>query len=312
MKFERLKSAFIEEAHRLGFVAVGVSQAVQLQTEARHLEEWLRQERHAGMGYMENHFDKRIDPRKLVEGAKTVISLLFPYDQALQHPAHPQIGKISRYAWGEDYHEVLKEKLYELFYWLDEACNGVNGRVFVDSAPVMDKVWAQKSGLGWMGKNGNLLNRKAGSFFFICEIISDLDFLPDAPTSDHCGSCTRCIDACPTQAIYQPQVVDANKCISYWTIEHKGEIPRAIGQQFENWIFGCDVCQEVCPWNKFSVISTEPRFRAREGITDTTLSEWLSIDIETFRQQFRKNPVKRAKFEGFIRNVANALQNQGE
>ena len=306
---QKLKEAFIAEAHRLGFFAVGVSKAVQLQQEARHLEQWLQEGRNAGMGYMENHFDKRIDPRKLVEGATTVISLLHSYLQPQKHDLNPQIGKISRYAWGDDYHEVLKEKLAELYFWLDHECKGISGRVFVDSAPVMDKVWATKSGLGWIGKNGNLLNRKAGSFFFIAELIVDVQLPEDAPTTDHCGTCTRCLEACPTQAIYAPKIVDANKCISYWTIEHKGGIPRAVGKDFENWIFGCDVCQDVCPWNKFGQLTTESRFLPRESIENTLLAQWVALDIEEFRQKFRKNPVKRAKFEGFIRNVENARRN---
>jgi len=307
---ERIARALKAEARRLGFDACGIAEAKRLDDDARRLEQWLTEGRHATMGWMENHFEKRVDPRRLVAGAQTVVSLLHTYYQPIDHPDDPRIGKISRYAWGDDYHGVLKEKLYALYHWLDERVGGISGRVFVDSAPVLDKVWAQKSGLGWMGKHTNLLNRQMGSFFFIAELIVDVPLPPDDPTSDYCGSCTRCIDACPTDAIYRPYAVDANRCISYWTIEHRGDdVPEGLKPDFENWIFGCDICQDVCPWNKFKRATDEPRFMPREGVTDTELREWIELDLEAFRKRFAKSPVKRAKYEGFLRNVRVALEN---
>ena len=296
------------EARRLGFAACGVAEATRLDDEARRLEEWLTNGHHASMGWMANHFEKRVDPRHLVDGARSVVSILenyyYPSDE------QPEAGKISRYARGDDYHIVMKEKLYALYNWLDERVGGISGRAFVDSAPVLDKAWAQRSGLGWIGKHSNLLNRSMGSFFFIGEIIVDVPLSYDSPVGDYCGTCTRCIDACPTDAIYRPYAVDANRCISYWTIEHRGDdIPESLGREFGSWIFGCDICQEVCPWNKFKQPSTEARYRPRQGSTETSLEEWQEIDLDEFRRRFAKSPVKRAKYEGFMRNVRVALQN---
>ncbi len=310
---EHLAHALKAEARRLGFEACGIARATRLDDEARRLEQWLAEGRHASMQWMENHFEKRVDPRRLVEGAQTVVSLLHTYYQPVDPPDDPQIGKISRYAWGDDYHDVLKEKLYALYHWLDEEAGGISGRVFVDSAPVLDKVWAQRSGLGWMGKHTNLINQQIGSFFFIAEMIVDVPLPADGPATDHCGSCTRCIDACPTDAIYQPYAVDANRCISYWTIEHRGpEIPDDPGAQFGSWIFGCDICQDVCPWNKFKRPSPEDRFQPRPSVADTSLRDWLELDLDAFRERFRKTPVKRAKYEGFMRNVERAVANVGK
>ncbi len=306
---QRLAGALKQEARRLGFDACGISRAGQLDDEARRLEQWLQHGRHGTMGWMADHFDKRIDPRRLVEGAQTVVSVLHNYYQPVAHSGRPEVGKISRYAWGDDYHEVMKEKLVELYAWLDTEAGGIAGRAFVDSAPVMDKAWARRSGLGWIGKHSNLINRSLGSFFFIGELIVDIPLEPDGPVPDHCGSCSRCIDACPTDAIYQPYTVDANRCIAYLTIEHRADdISPALQGQFDNWIFGCDICQDVCPWNKFKRPSNEPRYAPRDGIVDTTLQEWQELDLESFRTLFKKNPVKRAKFEGFIRNVRMAMQ----
>ncbi|MFW5972575.1 MAG: tRNA epoxyqueuosine(34) reductase QueG, partial [Bacteroidota bacterium] len=233
------------------------------------------------------------------------------YYQPLERPDHPDIARISRYAWGEDYHTIMKERLFELFHWLDEQTGGISGRVFVDSAPVMDKVWAQRSGLGWIGKNSNLLNRKMGSFFFIGELIVDAELAPDEATLDYCGSCTRCIDACPTDAIYQPYVVDANRCISYQTIENRSDsIPESLHPALENWIFGCDICQDVCPWNKFKRVTREDRYLPREGMVTSTLSDYEEMDLDEYRERFRHTPVKRAKFEGIKRNVAAARSGQ--
>ena len=308
---QQLAREIKQEATRLGFDACGVSKAERLDDEARRLEQWLLDGRQASMGWMERNFEKRIDPRELVEGAKSVVSVLHNYYQPVEHGEAPDVGKISRYAWGDDYHDVMKEKLYRLYNWLDEHTGGIGGRVFVDSAPVLDKAWAQRSGLGWMGKHSNLISRELGSYFFIGEMIIDVPLAPDGPLPDYCGSCTRCIDACPTDAIYQPYAVDANRCISYLTIEHRGDsLPEPLKPQVGNWIFGCDICQDVCPWNKFKRPTSEPRYLPRPGVTDTELREWVELDLEAFRKRFRKNPVKRAKFEGFARNVRVALKNR--
>ncbi len=307
---QRLAQALKAEARRLGFDACGISKAEPLDEEARRLEAWLKAGFHGTMYWMERHFDKRIDPTKLVEGARSVISVLHNYYQPVPHASSPETGKISRYAWGDDYHEVLKEKLYQLFAWLEAQVGEVHGRAFVDSAPVMDKAWARRSGLGWIGKNTNLINRRMGSFFFIGELIVDVPLPPDGPIPDYCGSCTRCIDACPTGALVQPYVLDARRCISYLTIEHRDDdIPAELQARMGNWIFGCDICQEVCPWNKFKYATNEPRFLPRPGLPDTPLEQWEELDLEAFRQKFRKSAVKRAKFEGFKRNVRIALQN---
>ena len=305
---EALTRELKAEARRLGFAACGVAEATRLDEEARRLEEWLTNGRHASMAWMANHFEKRVDPRRLVEGARSVVSVLENYHYPAEE--HAGAGKISKYARGDDYHHVMKEKLFALFNWLDERVGGISGRAFVDSAPVLDKVWAQRSGLGWIGKHSNLLNRSMGSFFFIGEIIIDVPLSYDSPIGDYCGTCTRCIDACPTDAIYRPYAVDANRCISYWTIEHRGDdIPENLGREFGSWIFGCDICQDVCPWNKFKQPSSETRYQPRQRVTDTPLEEWQELDLDEFRRRFAKSPVKRAKYEGFLRNVGVALQN---
>ncbi len=307
---KRLSDALKQEARRLGFDACGISQAGLLDEEAPRLERWLDEGRQGTMGWMADHFDKRIDPRKLVDGAQSVVSVMHNYYHPVSHPSRDGVGKISRYAWGDDYHEVMKAKLFELYAWLDTEVKGVDGRAFVDSAPVMDKAWARRGGLGWMGKHTNLINRSLGSFFFLGELIVDVALAPDGPVPDHCGSCTRCIDACPTDAIYQPFAVDANRCIAYLTIEHRADdIAPALQGQLTNWIFGCDICQDVCPWNKFKQPTAEPRYAPRDGVVDTELRDWVELDIESFRKRFRNSPVKRTKFEGFIRNVRMAMGN---
>lgn len=307
---ERLAQRIKAKAKALGFDACGISKAEALDEEAIRLEQWLHAGNQGTMAWMERNFEKRVDPRKLVDGAQSVVSVLHNYYQPTAHAEGKHIGKISRYAWGDDYHDVLKQKLFHLYNWLDEEIGGISGRAFVDSAPVMDKAWAQRSGLGWIGKHSNLINRNLGSFFFIGELIIDVPLSTDGPIPDYCGRCTRCIDACPTDAIYQPYVVDANRCISYLTIEHRtDDIPLSIQPGMGNWIFGCDICQDVCPWNKFKQPTQELRFLPRPGMTDTELREWVEIDLEAFRKQFRKNPVKRTKFEGFKRNVQIALAN---
>ena len=302
---KRLKA----EAARLGFEACGIAKAEQLDEEARQLEQWLMHGRQATMQYMSRHFDKRIDPRKLVPGARSVISVVCSYWQSEPEQNVADLGKISRYAWGDDYHQVLKEKLYALYHWMEATIGEISGRAFVDSAPVMDKAWAQRSGLGWIGKHTNLISRDLGSWFFIGELIVDVPLTTDSPVEDHCGSCTRCIDACPTDAIYRPYAVDSNRCISYWTIEHRGDtIPTEIAQDLEGWIFGCDICQDVCPWNKFSKPTQEARFLPRSGVTDTPLKEWEEMDLKAYRRRFKGSAVKRAGYDGFKRNVKAALR----
>jgi epoxyqueuosine reductase len=292
------------KAAELGFDFCGISTATFLEEEAPRLEHWLNQHRHGQMHYMANHFDKRLDPRKLVEGAKSVISVLLNYYPEQRLPEGKNDLKLSKYAYGTDYHFVLKDKMKELVAQLQEEIGEINGRIFVDSAPVMDKVWAAKSGLGWVGKHSNLLNREMGSFFFIGEIICDLDLWPDGPVRDYCGTCTRCVDACPTDAIVEPYVVDGSRCISYFTIELKEAIPAEVKGTFENWIFGCDICQDVCPWNRFSKPHQTPEFNLHPELAEFTNRDWEEITQEVFQEIFRRSAVKRTKLEGIQRNVA--------
>ena len=282
-------------------MSCGISKAGFLEQEAPRLEAWLNQNRHGQMQYMENHFDKRLDPTKLVEGSKSVISLLLNYyPQQLQTEGS---YKISKYAYGTDYHFVIKDKLKELLHCIQETVGDVHGRAFVDSAPVLDKAWAAKSGLGWIGKHSNLLSKQAGSFYFIAELIVDLDLDYDTPVTDHCGSCTACIDACPTQAIVEPYKVDGSKCISYFTIELKNEIPSSVSGQFDDWMFGCDVCQDVCPWNRFSKAHKEPLFDPNPQVLSNSKKDWEEVTKEVFSEIFKKSPLKRTKFEGLRRNI---------
>lgn len=295
------KSQLIKlKSQSLGFSFCGISRAEFLEKEAPRLENWLKNNMHGQMAYMANHFDKRLDPRLLVDNAKSVISLLYNYfpEQKIESNI-----KISKYAYGQDYHNVIKSKLKQLLHELKEAFGDVNGRAFVDSAPVMDKVWAQKSGLGWIGKNSNLINKKSGSFYFIAELIIDLDLAYDDPIKDYCGTCTRCIDECPTDAIISPYVVDGSKCISYYTIELKEAIPNEVKGKFENWAFGCDICQDVCPWNRFSIAHQEPAFSPSEEFLNLSKSDWQDISKEVFDKVFLQSPIKRTKFEGFKRNL---------
>lgn len=257
---------------------------------------------HGQMSYMENHFDKRLDPTKLVDGAKSVISLLLNYYP--EQTQNPESYKISKYAYGRDYHFVIKEKLRELLHSIHTEIGEVDGRAFVDSAPVLDKAWAAKSGLGWIGKNSNLLTQKTGSFYFIAELIIDLELEYDHPVTDHCGTCTACLDACPTQAIVAPYVVDGSKCISYFTIELKDNLPHEMKGKFDDWMFGCDVCQDVCPWNRFSKPHREPLFDARPELLSMSKKDWDEITEETFRRVFKDSPVKRTKFDGLKRNIS--------
>lgn len=295
-------SKFIKsEAKRLGFLSCGISKAGFLEDEAPRLEKWLNNNHHGQMAYMENYFDKRLDPTLLVDDAKSVVSLLLNY-----YPEETQSQdsfKISKYAYGQDYHFVIKERLKEFLHAIQENIGDVSGRAFVDSAPVLDRAWAAKSGLGWIGKSGNLLTQKVGSFYFIAELILDLDLEYDHATTDHCGSCTACIDACPTQAIVAPHVVDGSKCISYYTIELKENIPHEMKGKFDEWMFGCDTCQDVCPWNRFSKPHSEPLFNPNPELLSFSKKDWIEITEETFRAVFKNSPIKRTKFDGLKRNV---------
>ncbi|MBK0379184.1 tRNA epoxyqueuosine(34) reductase QueG [Mucilaginibacter segetis] len=291
------------EAEKLGFMFCGIAKAEFLEDEAPKLESWLSKGMHGEMHYMENHFDKRLDPRLLVDGAKSVISLgLNYYNNNIQIDITSP--KISKYAYGVDYHSVIKDKLKQLLNTINTEIGEVNGRAFVDSAPVLDKAWAKKAGLGWIGKNANLISKKTGSFFFLAELIIDLELEYDIkPTADHCGSCTRCIDACPTDAIVGPYVVDGSRCISYLTIELKNEIPNEFKGKMDNWMFGCDICQDVCPWNRFSVLNSEPAFIPPPELSQFNKSDWDEITSETFKKVFKNSAVKRTRFEGLKRNI---------
>lgn len=299
------KNTFLikQESRRLGFDFCGISKAEFLDEEAPRLEKWLSDNMHGKMAYMENHFDKRLDPRKLLPGAKSVISLALNY---WPHPRPLSNGgevKISKYAWGKDYHLVIKEKLNVLLDFIRKNIGEVNARGFVDSAPVMDKVWAKKSGLGWIGKNSNLITKSNGSFFFLAELIVDLELDSDGEIPDYCGTCTRCIDACPTNAISEPYVVDGSKCISYFTIELKENIPDEMRGKFENWMFGCDICQDVCPWNSFSIPHNEPQFSPRHEVTNFTKKDWEEISEEDFNTIFSDSPLMRPQYKGIKRNI---------
>ncbi len=292
-----------------GFDFCGISKAEKLQDEARQLESWLNQDLHGKMAYMANHFDMRVDPRLLVPGAKSIISLAFNYFPENQATNNGEDSlKISRYAQGEDYHKVLRRKLQNLVVGIQSALGHIDGRVFVDSAPVLEKVWAKRSGIGWVGKHTNLISKEQGSYFFLAEIISDLELEPDGPIKDYCGTCTKCIDACPTDAIFEPYKLDASKCISYLTVELKEAIPTAFEGKMENWIFGCDICQEVCPWNRFSKPHQVPEFLPKPEMETMKQTDWLELTEEVFNSVFEKSAVKRTKFEGLKRNVAFALQ----
>ena len=289
------------EAKRLGFLSCGISKAAVLEEEAPRLEKWLKNNMNGEMGYMENHFDKRLDPTVLVPGSKSVISLLLNYYPS--QTQNPDSYKISKYAYGTDYHFIIKDKLKELMHFISEEIGEVNGRAFVDSAPVLDKAWAAKSGLGWIGKHSNLLTKQSGSFYFIAELIVDLDLEYDNPVTDHCGTCTACIDACPTNAIVADRVVDGSKCISYFTIELKNEIPISEKGKFQDWMFGCDICQDVCPWNRFSKPHNEPLFNPHPELLSMTKKDWDEITEDVFREIFKKSAVKRTKYTGLTRNI---------
>ena len=294
-EFIKLKSK------ELGFMSCGISKSGFLSDEAERFESWLKNNYHGKMSYMERNFDKRLDTSKLVEGSKSVISLLYNYFPKTKK--NPKSFKISKYAYGKDYHVVLKNKLKQFLNIMKDKFGSFQGRVFVDSAPILERAWAKKSGLGWIGKNTNLINKQSGSFFFLAEIIVDLELNYDNTTTDHCGSCTACIDACPTNAIYEPYKLDASKCISYYTIELKESFSSNLSSDFKDWIFGCDICQDVCPWNRFSKASDEVLFETIPEISNFNKADWIDLTEETFKIVFKESPIKRSKFKGLKRNI---------
>jgi epoxyqueuosine reductase len=298
-KYTKLIKAY---AKNLGFISCGISKADFLEEEAPRLEQWLNQNHQGKMSYMNNHFDKRLDPRILVPGAKSVVSLLLNY-YTNETQEDPEAPKISKYAFGRDYHSVIKEKLKAFMKYIHSEIGEVDGRVFVDSAPVMDKAWAKKSGLGWIGKNTNLISKKTGSFFFIAELIIDLELEYDHPTTDHCGSCTACIDACPTEALIAPYKIDGSKCISYLTIELKDQIPSEFKGKMDKWVFGCDACQTVCPWNRFSKQNNEASFDSSRELLALNKKDWEEMTEDVFETLFQNSAVKRTKYEGLKRNI---------
>ncbi|MDA0378151.1 MAG: tRNA epoxyqueuosine(34) reductase QueG [Bacteroidetes bacterium] len=302
--------AIKHKALELGLDACGIAVAGPLDEEAGRLDTWLSRGYQADMAWMFAHGAKRTDPTLLMEGAQSIVSVLQSYWTPHEGPSDPALGRISRYAWGDDYHLRLKERLHALLAWIQEVLPGTEGRAFVDSAPVMDKAWAARAGLGWIGKHSNLISRDHGSWTFIGELVITAELDPDRTVADHCGTCTACLDACPTGAIVEPYVVDANRCISWTTIENRAaDIDPALAKAHGNWIFGCDICQEVCPWNKFRTPTSEPAYLPREGVLDTSLSDWATLDADAFRARFRRSAVKRTKLDGFRRNVDVALEN---
>ena len=299
---EKYSQLIKAKSKKFGFQNCGISKAGFLEDDANPLENWLKQNFHGEMGYMANHLDKRLDPTLLVEGSKSVISLsynYFPEDQI----STLENFKISKYAYGQDYHEIIKEILTEMVAELKEEIGDFHCRVFVDSAPVLERSWAKKSGIGWVGKNANLITKQSGSFYFLAEIISDLELQEDSPTTDHCGTCTKCIEACPTDAIVSEKIIDGSKCISYATIELKNEIPESFKNKMEDWMFGCDICQDVCPWNRFSAPHHQEKFKPNHFLENAKKNDWKELSQELFSETFRKSPVKRTKFAGLKRNI---------
>ena len=299
---EKYSQLIKAKAKKFGFQDCGISKAGFLEEEATNLEKWLQNDFQGKMSYLENHFDKRLDPTLLVEGSKSVISLSYNYFPKENIQNLDQF-KISKYAYGEDYHVVIKDILQEMVFELKEEIGDFQCRVFTDSAPILERSWARKSGIGWVGKNANLITKQNGSFYFLAEIICDLDLVADHETTDHCGSCTKCIDSCPTEAIVSDKIIDGSKCISYATIELKEEIPESFKNKMEDWMFGCDICQDVCPWNRFSAPTNQPRFQPRSELLNFTKKDWQQLSVELFSEVFQKSPVKRTKFAGLKRNI---------
>lgn len=296
-------------ALELGFTKVGVAKAEELTEEGRRLREWLHRGYHATMGWMAQNVEKRIDPRQVVPNAKSVICVALNYFTPYQHADDPGTGKISRYAWGDDYHDLLREKLARLWDWMKAEFPDMDGRYYVDTGPIMEKAWAQRAGIGWIGKHTNLITQDVGSWIFLGELITTLDLPSDLPATDHCGTCTLCIEACPTGAITQPYVVNSDRCISYLTIENRGAIDEQLSTKFDQWIYGCDICQDVCPWNhKFATASHVRAFEPRDNNLHPRLEEWKEMSLEEFRRKFRGSPIKRAKLTGLKRNIEAVLK----
>ncbi|MCB9201457.1 MAG: tRNA epoxyqueuosine(34) reductase QueG [Flavobacteriales bacterium] len=300
-KAEKLSDIIKQQAIDFGFLSCGISKVHRLDEQEKNLENWLKNEMHGEMSYMENHFEMRLNPKLLLEDAKSIISLSYNYYPENQQ--NKSAFKISKYAYGKDYHKIIKDKLYGLVKNLQEKIGDFSFRVFVDSAPILEKTWAKKSGLGWIGKNSNLITKQVGSFYFLAEIVCDLELKQDSEVKDFCGSCTKCIDACPTQAIEKPYVVNGSKCISYATIELKNEIPNYFKDKMDDWIFGCDICQDVCPWNRFSKPTLEPKFTANEKLLNYTKENWKELTEELFQEIFKQSAVKRTKYKGLTRNI---------
>ncbi len=306
---QKYTSIIKTKAEKFGFQNCGISRSTFLEEDAKPLENWLKNNFHGEMSYMENHFDKRLDPRLLVEGSKSVISLSYNYFP--QNNIFPlEELKISKYAYGKDYHEIIKEILREMVEELQTEIGAFTFRIFTDSAPLLERSWARKSGIGWVGKNANLITRQTGSFYFLAEIVCDLELIPDLPVTDHCGSCRKCIDACPTDAIIEDRVIDGSKCISYATIELKNEIPDTFKGKMADWMFGCDICQDVCPWNRFSKPHHQEKFNPNPLLKNLKKSDWQEMTQDLFSEIFRKSPVKRTKFSGLKRNISFLLNDQ--
>ena len=303
MKLQSYYTDFIKnKAIDLGFISCGISKSGFLNDEVNRFEKWLKNNYHGKMSYMERNFDKRMDTTKLVEGSKSVISLLYNYYPSTKINNDNNF-KISKYAYGKDYHLIIKKKLKSLLKEMRNEIGHIDGRVFVDSAPILESAWAKKSGVGWIGKNTNLISKKTGSFFFIAEIIVDIELDYDHEIKDHCGSCTACLDSCPTDALYEPYKIDASKCISYFTIELKDKFPDNLNEDFKDWIFGCDICQDVCPWNSFSKSNNDPLLKPREELINFTKKDWIELTDEVFKVVFKKSPIKRTKYQGLKRNI---------
>ena len=303
MKLQSYHTDFIKnKAIDLGFISCGISKSGFLSDEVNRFEKWLKNNYHGKMSYMERNFDKRMDTTKLVEGSKSVISLLYNYYPSTKINNDNNF-KISKYAYGKDYHFIIKKKLKTLLNEIRNEIGHIDGRVFVDSAPILERAWAKKSGLGWIGKNTNLISKKTGSFFFIAEIIVDIELDYDHEIKDHCGSCTACLDSCPTDALYEPYKIDASKCISYFTIELKDKFPETLNKDFKDWIFGCDICQDVCPWNSFSKSNNDPLLKPREELINFTKKDWIELTDEVFKVVFKESPIKRTKYQGLKRNI---------
>ena len=299
------------KALELGISKVGFASAGPLDDEAAHLREWLDRGYHGTMDWMARNLEKRVDPSNVLPGARSVICVALNYYTPTQHSNATGAGKISRYAWGDDYHDVLTNKLKQLWSWMQSEFPGVEGRYYVDTGPVMDKVWASRAGIGWIGKHTNVITDDIGSWVFLGEMITTLELEYDEPATDHCGTCSLCIEACPTQAIVEPYVVDSNRCLSYLTIEHRGEIAPDLAKKFDGWIYGCDVCQDVCPWNeKFSIETHEGAFQPRQFNRNPDLDSWKEMTQKEFSSQFKGSPVKRTKRDGLTRNVRIVLDGQ--